>query len=196
MEMPSDGELRAIVESVVRQMTSSPLEAAHPSPNPEPPPVNVPPALDRGPVALGADHGGFPLKQTLKKYLEAQDYIVIDCGTHSTDAVDYPDFARAVAVLVSEGKAWRGIMIDGAGIGSCMAANKIAGVRASMCYDHATANNAREHNDANVLTLGSGLIGPNLAQQIVDTWLTTPFAGGRHAKRVDKIIALDKERSG
>jgi ribose 5-phosphate isomerase B len=106
--------------------------------------------------------------------------------------VDYPDFARAVAVLVSEGKAWRGIMIDGAGIGSCMAANKIPGVRASMCYDHATANNAREHNDANVLTLGAGLIGLHLAKEIVDTWLTTPFAGGRHAKRVDKIMAIEK----
>jgi ribose 5-phosphate isomerase B len=148
--------------------------------------------LGNGPISIGADHGGFQLKEIIKKYLEEQGYTVIDCGTHSSDSVDYPDFARAVAVLVGEGKAWRGIMIDGAGIGSCMVANKIAGVRASMCYDHATANNAREHNDANVLTLGSGLIGPNLAQQIVNTWLTTPFAGGRHAKRVDKIIALDK----
>ena len=144
-------------------------------------------------VALGADHGGYSLKETLKKHLEENGYFVIDCGTHSTDAVDYPDFARAVAVLVSEGKAWRGIMIDGAGIGSCMAANKIPGVRASMCYDHATANNAREHNDANVLTLGAGLLGANLAKEIADTWLTTPFAGGRHTKRVEKIIALDHQ---
>jgi len=157
-----------------------------------PSPIATPTPPARGQiVALGADHGGYPLKETLKKHLEEKGYFVIDCGTHSTDAVDYPDFARAVAVLVSEGKAWRGIMIDGAGIGSCMAANKIPGVRASMCYDQATANNAREHNDANVLTLGAGLIGENLAKQITDTWLTTPFAGGRHAKRVEKMMALD-----
>jgi ribose 5-phosphate isomerase B len=130
----------------------------------------------------------------LKGHLEGQGYSIIDCGTHSTDAVDYPDFARAVAVLVGQGKAWRGIMVDGAGLGSCMAANKIPGVRAGMCYDHATARNAREHNDANLLTLGAGLIGSALAKQIVDTWLATPFAGGRHARRVEKIMEMENRK--
>jgi ribose 5-phosphate isomerase B len=129
----------------------------------------------------------------VKKDLEEMGYTVIDCGTTSKEAVDYPDYALAVAQLVSAGKAWRGIMIDGAGVGSCMAANKVPGVRASMVYDHATAVNSREHNDANVLTLGAGLLGPNLVKQLVKTWLTTEFGGGRHAKRVDKIMAIEKQ---
>ncbi len=145
-------------------------------------------------IAIGADHGGFPLKETLREMLESADlrYTLIDCGTHNTVSVDYPDFAYAVARLVADGKAWRGIVIDGAGIGSCMTANKVPGVRAAMCYDQVTAVNSREHNNANVLTLGAGLIGTNLAKQIVTTWLSTEFAGGRHAKRVDKIDQLDK----
>lgn len=145
-------------------------------------------------IAIGADHGGFPLKETLRKMLESGDfrYTLVDCGTHSTESVDYPDLAYAVARLVADGKAWRGIIIDGAGIGSCMTANKVPGVRAAMCYDQATAVNSREHNNANVLTLGAGLIGTNLAQQIVNTWLSTEFGGGRHARRVDKIDQLDK----
>jgi ribose 5-phosphate isomerase B len=143
-------------------------------------------------VALGADHGGYPMKEDLKAYLAELGYAVTDCGTHSTAAVDYPDFAYAVAKLVSEGRAWRGILVDGAGIGSCMAANKVPGVRAAMCYDHATAVNSREHNDANVLTLGGVLIGANLARQIVKTWLETEFGGGRHARRVDKIMGIER----
>jgi len=156
-----------------------------------PPPPAPRPGARR--VAIGADHGGYELKEALRVLLAA-DYEVIDCGTHSKDPVDYPDIAVAVARLVAAGDAWRGILIDGAGIGSCMAANKIAGVRAAMCYDQATAVNSREHNNANVLTLGAGLIGPNLAQQIVRTWLNTEFAGGRHAARVAKIDALDGAR--
>ncbi|NPV85405.1 MAG: ribose 5-phosphate isomerase B [Anaerolineae bacterium] len=144
-------------------------------------------------VALGADHGGFELKENLKKYVEELGYAVVDCGTHDKNAVDYPDFAHAVAQLVRNGKAWRGIMIDGAGIGSCMVANKVPGVRAAMCYDHATAVNSREHNNANMLTLGAGLIGVNLARQIVKTWLETDFGGGRHQARVDKIDGVEKQ---
>ena len=143
-------------------------------------------------VALGADHGGYAMKEDLKKYLGELNYEVIDCGPADTAAVDYPDFAYAVAKLVSEGRAWRGIMVDGAGIGSCMAANKVPGVRAAMCYDHATAVNSREHNDANVLTLGGVLLGSNLARQIVKTWLETEFGGGRHGRRVDKIMTIEQ----
>ncbi|MEW5989318.1 MAG: ribose 5-phosphate isomerase B, partial [Chloroflexota bacterium] len=143
-------------------------------------------------VALGADHGGYNLKEQLKEVVKAAGYGVVDCGTHNTEPVDYPDYAYAVARLVADGRAWRGILVDGAGIGSCMAANKVPGVRAAMCYDQATAVNSREHNDANVLTLGAGLIGPHLAQQIVRTWLATEFAGGRHARRVEKIEAIGR----
>ncbi len=143
-------------------------------------------------VALGADHGGFKLKESLKAYLRELGHEVVDCGTSSTEAVDYPDFALAVAELVSQGRTWRGILVDGAGIGSCMTANKVPGVRAAMCYDQSTALNSREHNDANVLTLGAGLIGETLAQQIVKTWLETPFGGGRHARRVEKIMETEQ----
>ncbi len=143
-------------------------------------------------VALGADHGGYKLKESLKAYLRELGQEVIDCGTGSTEAVDYPDFALAVAELVSQGRTWRGILVDGAGIGSCMTANKVPGVRAAMCYDQSTALNSREHNDANVLTLGAGLIGETLARQIVKTWLETPFAGGRHARRVEKIMETER----
>jgi ribose 5-phosphate isomerase B len=143
-------------------------------------------------VVIGTDHGGVELKSTLVKLLDENGYAVIDVGTHTTDAVDYPDIALAVAQLVAQGKAWRGVIIDGAGIGSCMAANKVPGVRAAMCYDYATAVNSREHNDANVLTIGAGLIGVNLAKQILSTWLNTEHGGGRHAKRVEKITAIEK----
>ncbi len=144
-------------------------------------------------IAVGADHGGFEMKEALKKYLGELGYAVIDCGTNDKTAVDYPDFAYAVAKNVAEGKAWRGIVVDGAGIGSCMVANKVPGVRAAMCYDLSSALNSREHNDANVLTLGAGLIGLNLAKQISKTWLETEFGGGRHAPRVGKIIAIERQ---
>lgn len=199
--MPSpvtEAELTQIVQRVVRRTlglsadregspTVSTQPVAGPGVGAEP---RVGPALPT--VALGADHGGFTLKETLKEFVRGLGHGVIDCGTHSTEAVDYPDFAYAVARLVSEGKAWRGIVVDGAGIGSCMAANKVPGVRAALCYDHATAVNSREHNDANVLTLGAGLIGPGLAKQIVQTWLATDFGGGRHARRVEKIVAIEE----
>ena len=143
-------------------------------------------------IAIGTDHGGYELKEILKDYLVKLEYTVIDCGTNSTDSVDYPDFAFAVAQLVAQGQAWRGIIVDGAGIGSCMAANKVPGVRAAMCYDQATAVNSREHNDANVLTLGAGLLGTDLARQIVKTWLETPHGKGRHARRVKKIMDIER----
>ncbi|MBI3732244.1 MAG: ribose 5-phosphate isomerase B [Chloroflexi bacterium] len=156
----------------------------------EPPTASTPP---HGTVAIGSDHGGFALKEALKGYLVELGFKPIDVGTNnSSEAVDYPDFAFSVASLVAEAKTWRGIMIDGAGIGSCMAANKVPGVRASLCYDLSSASNAREHNDANVLTLGGQLIGSNLARQIVKTWLTTPFGGGRHARRVNKIGEVEQ----
>jgi ribose 5-phosphate isomerase B len=165
--------------------------AAPAQPVAQAPRVNPTPAGQKT-IAVGADHGGYGLKEMLKGYLDELGYAVVDCGTDSTSSVDYPDYAFAVAELVAQGRAWRGIIVDGAGIGSCMAANKVPGVRAAMCYDQATASNSREHNGANVLTLGAGLIGPNLARQIVKTWLETPFGGGRHARRVDKIMQIER----
>lgn len=143
-------------------------------------------------VAIGADHGGFEMKGVLIEYLRELGFSVVDCGTGGAESVDYPDFAFAVAHMVGQGEARRGILVDGAGIGSCMAANKVPGVRAAMCYDLSTAINSREHNDANVLTLGAGLIGGNLARQIVKTWLETPAGGGRHARRVSKIMDIER----
>jgi len=142
-------------------------------------------------VAIGADHGGFELKEQLKAYLREWDYQVLDLGTNSAEAVDYPDFAEAVGNAVASGQAWLGIALDSAGIGSAIAANKVPGVRAALCYDRATARNSREHNDANVLTLGAKLISPEAAREIVALWLATPFAGGRHQRRVDKIRAIE-----
>ena len=192
MDNLSDADLKKIVDEVVsslmREMPSSGSPPAH---DLKPIEKSISAAPQKT-VAIGADHGGFPLKEILKSFLEENGYSVIDCGTNSTDSVDYPDFARAVAQYVQTRKSWRGIMIDGAGIGSCMAANKVSGVRAAMCYDHATAFNSREHNNANLLTLGAGLIGTSLAKQIVTTFLETEFGGGRHAHRVDKIMEIEK----
>ncbi|HYL46303.1 MAG TPA: ribose 5-phosphate isomerase B [Candidatus Limnocylindrales bacterium] len=142
-------------------------------------------------VAIGADHGGFELKEHLKVYLEAWGYEVLDVGTWNKEAVDYPDFAEAVANKVAGGEAWRGVVIDSAGIGSSIAANKVPGARAALCYDRATARNSREHNDANILTLGARLIPAETAREVLAAWLETPFAGGRHQRRVDKIRAIE-----
>lgn len=191
------GELRypagALITPLAREVALRRRVTLVPEPSSAVPgPSPTPSAAGKKVVAIGADHGGFAMKEMLKNYLQKEGYAVLDCGTTSTDSVDYPDYAYAVARLVSEGKAWRGIVVDGAGIGSCMAANKVPGVRAAMCYDLSTAVNSREHNDANVLTLGGRLIGDNLAQAIVKTWLATPFGGGRHQRRVDKIMEIEK----
>ena len=142
-------------------------------------------------IVLGADHGGVAMKDAVLAALRDGGHMVEDVGTFGSDAVDYPDFAVAVARAVATGRAELGIMIDGAGIGSCMVANKVPGIRAALCHDVTTAANAREHNDANVLTLGGTLIGSRLALEIVRVFLGTAFGGGRHAGRVAKIRALD-----
>lgn len=146
-------------------------------------------------IAIAADHGGFSLKEELKPFLSELGYEVVDLGTNSKESVDYPDYAYAAASLVSQNKCLAAIIVDGAGIGSCITANKVPGVRASMCYDLSTAKNAREHNHANVLTLGAGLVGTNIAKQIVKTWLETPWGAGRHARRVEKIMAIERRFS-
>ncbi|MGB6265501.1 MAG: ribose 5-phosphate isomerase B [Candidatus Acidiferrales bacterium] len=146
-------------------------------------------------VAVGSDHGGFDLKEQLRSHLQEWGYTPLDLGTFTRDAVDYPDFAEAVANAVVRGDAWRGVVIDSAGIGSSIAANKVPGARAALCYDRATARNSREHNDANLLSLGARLIPAETAREILAVWLETPFAGGRHEKRVDKIRAIEGRHS-
>src|SRR5262249_24184884 len=146
-------------------------------------------------IALGADHGGFKMKEELKKVLADLGHDFQDFGCFSTDAVDYPDYAHTVARAVARRTCDLGIMIDGAGIGSCMAANKVPGVRAAMCYDEATARNSREHNGANVLTLGGKMISSEAMKKIVSAWLATDLTEDRHKRRVAKIDAIGEEYS-
>ena len=199
--MIDDAEIHRIVERVIKQVMGSagPVSApATETPVPVIPaskpaaPANQPDHQGVKVVAIGSDHGGFDLKENLRTYLAELGFDVRDAGAYNKGAVDYPDFAHEVARLVSVGKAWRGIMIDGAGIGSCIVANKVPGIRAGMAYDYSSAVNSREHNDTNVLTLGAGLIGVALARQIVKVWLTTDFGGGRHVPRIEKITAVEK----
>lgn len=160
------------------------------------PSVESPPVARAGTaskaIAIGADHGGYPLKERLGFRLREAGHEVIDCGTDSVDSVDYPDYAHAVATTVASGDAMWGVIVDGAGIGSAIVANKVPGIRAALCYDLSSARNSREHNHANVLTLGAGLVGDGLAWQIVEEWLSVPWGGGRHARRVEKITAIEQ----
>lgn len=146
-----------------------------------------------GLVAIGSDHGGYGLKEIIKSHLRDQHYSFKDFGTFSEASVDYPDYAAVVAEAVASGEAWRGIIIDGAGVGSCIVANKVPGIRAALCHDSYTARNSRAHNNANVLTLGSRVIGVDIAKEIVSVWLATEFGGGRHAQRVSKIETIDQQ---
>jgi ribose 5-phosphate isomerase B len=189
---PSEQEVRILVERVLDGVI-----AADPSSVPEitqaPPPEPAREVGDK--IAIGADHGGFPLKEKIGFKLKEAGYEVLDCGTDSHEAVDYPDFAHAVAREVASGACRYGIVVDGAGIGSAMVANKVPGVRAALCYDLSTARNSREHNHANVLTLGAGLIGEALAWQIVEEWLSVEWGGDRHARRVAKIDDIERQYS-
>lgn len=146
-------------------------------------------------LALGCDHGGFRLKEEVKKMLQEKGYDFKDFGTFSEDSVDYPDIAAEVAGAVRDGQFDRGILICGTGIGIGIAANKLEGIRAALCHDTFSARASREHNNANILTMGERVIGPGLAKDIVNIWLETDFAGGRHARRVQKITDLEKTQS-
>ena len=150
------------------------------------------PLTNQPTLALGADHGGNTLKEQIKPTIQAAGFQIIDCGTNSKDSEDYPDIAYAVARHVADGTAQWGIIIDGTGIGSCMTANKIPGLRAALCYNQLTAADSREHNHANVLTLGAELIGSNLAKQIVQTWLTTDFGSGPHTRPFKQITRIEQ----
>jgi ribose 5-phosphate isomerase B len=174
--MPTEDDLHAQVRALVLRVLS---EVADGGPQPKS-------------VALGADHGGIELKQALSPFLSQLGYTVTDCGAFTPDPVDYPDIAYAVARLVGEGLVARGIVVDGAGIGSCMVANKVPGVRAAMCYDANSARNSREHNDANVLTLGGRVIPVQTAREIVRIFLGTSCSEPRHQRRVQKIMEVER----
>ena len=187
---PTTEQVRAVVADVVGRFLETNPDLGDQAPDPS--------SGSDGPLqvlAVGSDHGGFHLKERLAADLRDQGFIVRDCGTRSTDAVDYPDIAHEVARKVATGECQAGIVIDGAGIGSAIAANKVPGIRAATCWDVSSARNSREHNYANVLALGAGLLGDNLARQIVDTWLATPHGEPRHGRRVQKIGQLE-ERYG
>ncbi|MFZ5641398.1 MAG: ribose 5-phosphate isomerase B [Bacillota bacterium] len=141
-------------------------------------------------IAIGADHGGFRLKGEIVKLLTEEGFEFEDFGTFSEEAVDYPDIALKVARAVQAGEFQRGILICGTGIGIGIAANKLRGIRAALCHDTFSARAAREHNDANILTMGERVIGPGLAGDIVKVWLGAEFTGGRHVRRVEKIDAI------
>lgn len=145
-------------------------------------------------LAIGSDHGGFRLKEAIKTYLLAHDYEVTDFGTESEDSCDYPDFALPVAEAVAKGEYDRGILICGTGIGIGIVANKVKGIRAALCHDTFSAEACRNHNDANILTMGERIVGEGLALKIVETFLNSDFEGGRHQRRVDKIKALEENQ--
>ncbi len=184
-----ESEVRNLVERVLNGV----LDGASSATTAQPAQTRQQAAGNRdGCIAIGSDHGGFGLKQAIKAKLTEAGWSIDDCGTDNTEACDYPVFAHAVARRVGTGKCVAGVVVDGAGIGSAMVANKIPHVRAAACYDLSTARNSREHNRANVLTLGAGLTGPDLAWQIVQEFLNTPWGGDRHMRRVALISEIEE----
>lgn len=146
-------------------------------------------------IALGADHAGFELKEKIKRHLLEKGVIVEDHGTNSAQSVDYPDYAFFVAEQVAAGRAEYGILVCGSGIGMSIAANKVHGIRAAHVTSEIEAQLSRQHNDANVLAIGGRVLDEDMAQRVIDRWLSTDFAGGRHQHRVDKIMAIEREES-
>ncbi len=144
-------------------------------------------------IAIASDHGAYELKEHLKVYLAAQGHELSDCGTYTPESCDYPDFGAAAARMVASGTCERGIVLCTTGVGISIAANKVKGIRCALCHDTLSAELTRRHNNANVLAMGGGIVGPSLAERIVDVFLTTQFEGGRHQRRVDKVMALEKD---
>ena len=143
-------------------------------------------------IAIGSDHGGYALKEKIKTYLDSQNIPYEDFGTHSTDSCDYPVFGKAAAEAVADGRCDKGIVICTTGIGISITANKVKGIRCALCSDPLSAEMTRRHNDANMLAMGAGIVGPNLAERIVEVFLNTEFEGGRHARRVGLITEMEK----
>ena len=144
-------------------------------------------------IVLGADHAGYPLKTILLMFLKSEGHEVLDLGTHSADPVDYPDYARMIGEAVQQGRAERGVIVCGSGVGACVAANKLLGIRAALCHETYTAHQGVEHDDINVLCLGGRVVGPALAQDILRAWLAARFTKEeRHQRRLDKVKALER----
>lgn len=143
-------------------------------------------------ISLGCDHGALALKESVKAHLTARGFEVADFGTHSTESCDYPDFARPAAEAVASGDCERGIVLCTTGIGVCITANKVHGVRCALLSDLMSARLTRQHNDTNMMALGAGVVGEKLALEIVDTWLDTEFDGGRHQRRIDKMMSIEQ----
>lgn len=143
-------------------------------------------------ILVGSDHGGFALKEDIKKFLQKKGYDVVDFGTYSEEACDYPVYALLVAEAISKGEYSKGILFDGTGGGVCLTANKVKGIRAVTAYNRLTGSYASEHDDCNVLCLGGKMIGQLAAQDIVEAWLNTPFGGGRHDRRLDKVKGIER----
>ena len=194
-DIPAGGELRvptgSIITASAREVAAARGVRIAEVPEDDAPSQSPPEKT----IAIGADHGGFRLKEALKPLLTGLGLTPRDAGVFEEKAADYPDIAHKVAIMVASGEAARGVIIDGAGIGSCMAANKVPGIRAALCYDKASARNGREHNDSNVLTLGARLLTQSQAEEVLRTWLETPFAGGRHQARVQKIMDIERQYS-
>lgn len=148
--------------------------------------------VDAMKISIACDHGAFDLKERLKAHLIEQGHQVADCGTHSTDSCDYPDFGIAAAKLVADGSCERGVVLCTTGIGMSMAANKVKGVRCALCHETLSAEMTRRHNNANVLAMGAGVTGGNLAERILDVFLSTDFEGGRHQRRIDKMMEAEQ----
>lgn len=144
-------------------------------------------------ISIACDHGAYALKERLKARLLEQGHHVADCGAHSAESCDYPDFAAAAARLVADGSCARGVVLCTTGIGMSIAANKVKGVRCALCHEPLSAEMTRRHNDANMLAMGAGVTGGNLAERILDVFLSTDFEGGRHQRRVDKLAAMERE---
>jgi ribose 5-phosphate isomerase B len=193
MVVPGDAVVTALAAELAasKGVTIIRQDAAAASADPHHEPGASPAAGVR--IAIGSDHGGFALKKALTEFLLSFGAQPHDVGTTSEDPCDYPDFAFLVARAVVDGRAALGIMIDGAGIGSCIVVNKVPGIRGACCAHEFSARNAREHNDANILTLGSRVVGLELAKGIVRTFVETPFAGGRHGIRVNKITDIERK---
>ncbi len=184
LDLPADAIVTDVAREWIEKRKIRVVVPGSHSPAPRPEPLQV---------AIGSDHAGFEMKQSLAAYLREIGASFLDCGTHSKDAVDYPDFAHHVALAVALGRARRGIVVDGAGIGSAMAANKVPGIRAAACADETQAKNAREHNDANVLTLGSRVLPLENVRKVVSVFLTAEHTEPRHRARVAKIEAIEKK---
>jgi len=187
-DIPASGELRVAAGAIITASASE-IAAARGIRILEVPEdqltVEAPPDQT---IVIGADHGGFRLKEALKPLIER-----LGLNVHDEKPADYPDIALKVAEIVVSGAATRGILIDGAGIGSSIAANKVPGIRAALCYDKASARNSREHNDSNIVTLGARLLTQSQAEEVLRTWIATPFAGGRHQARVQKILDIESQ---